>query len=117
MILQGFEDLHPTTRRLLVARALRSIGQGVLVADFALYLGEDRRGLATSLNTVSFQFPQSVGPSVAGYLLDEGLFTLPFFAAAGLQAIYLIFYERVFRNYEPPRQRDPNSFGNNSDPL
>jgi MFS family permease len=33
-----FRDLHPTTSRLLLARALRSIGQGALVVDFALYL-------------------------------------------------------------------------------
>ena len=34
----GFAELHPTTRRRLLARALRSVGQGVLVVDFALYL-------------------------------------------------------------------------------
>jgi MFS family permease len=33
-----FHDLHPTTRRLLLARTVRSIGQGALVVDFALYL-------------------------------------------------------------------------------
>ncbi len=33
-----FRGLHPTTRRLLLARSLRSIGQGALVVDFALYL-------------------------------------------------------------------------------
>ena len=67
---------------------------------------DERRGLATSLNAVSFQFPQSVGPSIAGYLLDAGLFTLPFYAAALLQGIYLILYGRIFRKYEPPRQEE-----------
>ena len=38
MTIPVFRDLHPTTRRLLMARALRSIGQGALVVDFALYL-------------------------------------------------------------------------------
>jgi MFS family permease len=33
-----FADLHPTTLRLLLARTLRSVGQGALVVDFALYL-------------------------------------------------------------------------------
>ncbi|HET7560183.1 MAG TPA: MFS transporter, partial [Limnochordia bacterium] len=32
------ERLAPATRRLLITRAARSIGQGVLVVDFALYL-------------------------------------------------------------------------------
>ena len=36
--LPGFRELHPTTKQLLSARALRSIGQGTLVVDFALYL-------------------------------------------------------------------------------
>ena len=31
-------DLHPTTKRLVLARAFRSIGQGALVVDLALYL-------------------------------------------------------------------------------
>lgn len=34
----GFRELHPTTRQLLSARALRRVGQGILVVDFALYL-------------------------------------------------------------------------------
>ena len=38
MTASGFRGLHPTTRRLLLTRALRSIGQGALVVDFALYL-------------------------------------------------------------------------------
>lgn len=33
-----WRELHPTTRRLLAARAARSIAQGALVADLALYL-------------------------------------------------------------------------------
>ncbi len=31
-------DLHPTTKRLVLARAVRSVGQGALVVDLALYL-------------------------------------------------------------------------------
>ena len=31
-------DLHPTTKRLILARAFRSIGQGALVVDLTLYL-------------------------------------------------------------------------------
>jgi MFS family permease len=35
----GFwSELHPTTRRLLLTRAVRSLAQGALAADFALYL-------------------------------------------------------------------------------
>jgi MFS family permease len=62
---------------------------------------DERRGLATSLNAVSLQVPRSVGPSIAGYLLDAGQFALPFYVAALLQGIYLVAYGRVFRDYEP----------------
>jgi len=38
MLVPGMRDLHLTTHRLLMARALSSLGQGALVLDFALYL-------------------------------------------------------------------------------
>lgn len=38
MVQSALAELQPTTRRLLLMRALRSIGQGALVVDFALYL-------------------------------------------------------------------------------
>ena len=60
------------------------------------------RHLATSLNAVSFQMPQSAGPGIAGYLLHVGQLTLPFYVAALLQGIYLVLYRRVFRGYELP---------------
>ncbi|HET7370345.1 MAG TPA: MFS transporter, partial [Gammaproteobacteria bacterium] len=34
----AFKDIHPTTRRLLASRFSRSVGQGVLIVDLALYL-------------------------------------------------------------------------------
>lgn len=88
------------------AHLLRSVfNRGVAGAQQALTVGlvrDERRGLATSLNAVSSQVPQSVGPGIAGYLLHIGLLTLPFYLAALLQGIYLLLYSRVFRDYEPP---------------
>jgi len=50
MIIPGFRGLHPTTRRLMLARGLRSISQGALVVDFALYLhGLDWSAIAIGL--------------------------------------------------------------------
>jgi MFS family permease len=75
-------------------------------AQQALTIGlvrDQRRGMATSLNAVSFQFPRAAGPTIAGNLLHMGYMALPFYAAAVLQAVYLLLYARVFRNYEPPR--------------
>jgi len=76
-------------------------------AQQALTVGlvrDKRRGMATSLNAVSLQLPRSIGPGIAGYMLDVGQFSLPFYAAALLQTIYLIWYRNTFRDYEPPRK-------------
>ena len=63
-------------------------------------VGDERRGLATSLNAASVQLPRSIGPGIAGYLLSLGEFALPFYVAAGLQGAYLILYNRAFRDFE-----------------
>lgn len=85
---------------------LRSaFNRGSAGARQALAIGlvaEDRRGLASSLNAVSFQLPQSAGPALAGWLIGAGLLALPFYAAAVLQAIYVVAYGRTFRHYDPP---------------
>jgi predicted MFS family arabinose efflux permease len=60
---------------------------------------DKRRGLAASLNVVSMRVPASVGPTVAGYLMDDGNLTLPFFIGAGLQTLYALTYARLFRHY------------------
>jgi len=87
---------------------LRSVfSRGSAGAQQALTVGlvrDERRGLAASLNAVSFQLPRSVGPGTAGYLLQAGQFSLPFYAAAVLQSIYLVWYRKTFRSYELPRK-------------
>jgi MFS family permease len=81
-------------------------------------VGDERRGLASSLNTVSMQLPQSAGPTVAGLLLDAGQLALPFYVAAVLQGLYLVFYRTMFRKYEPspssPRQGSANGTSSRS---
>ena len=62
-------------------------------------LTRDRRGLAASLQNVSIQIPRAVGPLVAGFMLHAGMLRAPFFAAAVLQASYLVLYARFFRGY------------------
>jgi MFS family permease len=69
-------------------------------------VGDERRGLATSLNAVSMQLPQSVGPSIAGYLFSAGDLVLPFYIGALLQGIYVFAYGRFFRDYNMPKNVD-----------
>ncbi len=73
---------------------------GARQAQVVSLMRDRRRGLAASVNAASFQVPQSIGPGIAGPLIDAGLFAVPFYAAAGLQVLYVAGYERVFRRYE-----------------
>ncbi len=86
---------------------LRSaFNRGSVGARQALTVGlvrDERRGLATSLNAMSMQLPQSIGPSIAGYLFSAGQLELPFYAGAFFQGIYLIMYGRFFRNMNKPK--------------
>lgn len=100
--------LMPTYRLASLVYVIRSVfTRGPAGVQQALTIGlvrNERRGLAASLNAVSFQLPRSVGPAIAGYLFDAGQFSLPFYAAAALQGIYLVLYRNTFRYYEPPRK-------------
>ena len=85
---------------------LRSaFNRGSVGARQALTVGlvrDERRGFATSLNAMSMQLPQSVGPSIAGFLFSAGELELPFYAGAIFQGIYLVMYGWFFRNQNKP---------------
>lgn len=97
--------LMPTYPLAALVYLVRSVfNRGTAGVRQALVVGlvdENRRGLATSLNQASMSMPQSLGPSVAGTLFEAGQFVAPFYLAAVLQGVYLVFYGRVFRSYEP----------------
>jgi predicted MFS family arabinose efflux permease len=61
---------------------------------------DERRGVAASYNMASMRVPASVGPTVAGYLMEDGNLTLPFFLGAGLQLSYAILYGRAFSHLD-----------------
>ena len=73
---------------------------GARQAQIVSLVRDERRGLAASVNTASFQVPQSVGPSFAGPLISAGFFVAPFIFAAALQLIYVMGYDRVFARYD-----------------
>ncbi len=79
---------------------LRSaLNRGTIGARQALVVSavrDERRGLAVSLNALSAQFPQSLGPAIAGSLIGSGRLILPFYLAAALQGLYVFFYSQVF---------------------
>ena len=83
---------------------LRSaFNRGTIGARQALVVSavqDDRRGLASSVNALSAQVPQSVGPVIAGTLMGAGWLVIPFYFAAALQAAYLLLYGRLFHPVE-----------------
>jgi MFS family permease len=88
---------------------LRSaFNRGSVGARQALTVGlvrDERRGFATSLNAMSMQLPQSLGPSIAGFLFSAGDLELPFYAGAFFQGIYLVLYGWFFRNQNKPAEK------------
>jgi hypothetical protein len=79
---------------------LRSaLNRGTLGARQALVVSavqDERRGFAASLNALSMQLPQSLGPTVAGTMIGAGWFITPFLVAATLQGLSLLLYGRAF---------------------
>ena len=86
---------------------LRSVfNRGTIGARQALVVNavrNERRGLAASLNALSMQLPQSVGPAIAGGLIGAGWFVTPFVVGAALQGLYALCYGRVFGPEERSR--------------
>jgi MFS family permease len=64
---------------------------------------ESRRGLASSIDSISLILPHAVGPSIAGVFLAAGYLTLPFLMGACTQFVYAILYGATFKRYELSR--------------
>lgn len=74
---------------------------GARQAVVASLVDDERRGFASSLNATSFQFPQALGPALAGTLIEQGFLILPFYLAFVFQLVYVVGYWRTFRHLEP----------------
>ncbi|MGH2512636.1 MAG: MFS transporter [Candidatus Limnocylindrales bacterium] len=98
----------PTYPLAAIAYTGRSIfTRGTAGPRQALVVGlvrEQRRGLAVSVSNASMQLPASIGPAVAGSLIEAGQLDLPFYVASVLQALFLVGYARLLLPYEPPRR-------------
>ncbi len=86
---------------LLVARS--ALNRGTAGARQALELSlvsDARRGLSATASSLARQSARAFGPLAAGALFGGGFLGVPFYIAAGLQAAYLVIYQRVFARYE-----------------
>ncbi len=88
---------------LYVARSIVNRGSVGARQAFSVGLVRDRRrGLASSLNAVSWNVPAALGPAVAGYLIGLGALFWPFLLAAALQLGYVVLFPTVLGRYETP---------------
>ena len=96
--------LMPVYALAALVHALRSaLNLGTIGARQALVVSavpDQRRGLASSLNTFSGRIPQSLGPVLAGGLIGAGHFAIPFYLAAIFQGAYLYLFGWLFRPVE-----------------
>jgi len=61
---------------------------------------DERRGLASSLNSFSGRLPQAIGPTLAGSFIGAGWFMTPFYLGAIFQGAYIFLFDRLFRQVE-----------------
>ena len=101
--------LVPTFSMAAVLYVIRSIvNRGSMGARQAFSVGlvrDQRRGLASSLNAVSWNVPAAVGPAVGGWLLGMGSLFWPFALAAGLQLAYIVMFGAMLGPYDPQRKQ------------
>ncbi len=98
--------------------ALRSVFNrgtaGVRQAVAAGLTRAERRGVAATVQNLSMQIPRAVGPVIGGWLIHRGEFTTPFLIAVGLQALYIVLYQRFFGAIEPAARSVPTPSGDAS---
>ncbi len=85
--------------------ALRGVfNRGTIGARQAVAAGltrAQRRGVAATAQNLSLQIPRAIGPVLGGWLIHRGDLTAPFLAAAALQGLYIVLYQRFFGSIDP----------------
>lgn len=90
LLLLPFMPSFPWASLLYLLRSLVNRGTFGARQAFSVSLVRDqRRGLASSLNAISWNIPAAVGPALGGWLLGTGSLTAPFLLAALLQLGYI----------------------------
>lgn len=96
--------LLPTYPLAAAAYALRSMANrgsaGARNAMGVSLVGDERRGLAASLNGLSMRLPSSLGPALGGWMFSLGNLDLPFFLSAALQLGFLVLFGLAMRDAE-----------------
>ncbi|MCY0876791.1 MAG: MFS transporter [Firmicutes bacterium] len=95
---------------LYVLRSIVNRGSVGARQAFSVSLVRDqRRGMASSLNAVSWNVPAAFGPAIGGWLIGSGSLILPFALASVFQLAYIVLFGTVLGRYEerPPAAPKP----------
>ncbi len=101
MVAMAFMPTYGLSAGLYLLRSVLNRGSVGARQAFGLGLVRDRRrGLASSLNAVSWSVPSSLGPALSGWLLEMGPLFWPFVLAAMLQLSYVVLFKKLLGRYE-----------------
>ncbi len=104
LVLIPFAPSFAVAAVLYVVRSIVNRGSVGARQAFSVGLVRDRRrGLASSLNAVSWNVPAALGPAIGGYLIGLGALFWPFLIAALLQLGYVVLFPTVLGRYENPQ--------------
>jgi MFS family permease len=81
----------------LLHKTLNRSTNGLRAAVTARLVRNHRRGFAGAVSSIARQVPRSLGPLLAGLMMDSGWLAAPFLLGAGFQAAYLYLYQSRFR--------------------
>ncbi|GMA60164.1 MFS transporter [Alicyclobacillus fastidiosus] len=88
-----------------VLRSALSRGtQGARSALSTSLTRDKRRGFSVSMNSLVMRTSSAIGPTLSGYLLDAGAFSVPFYITGVLQMCSALLYGRLFRSFDAPQR-------------
>jgi predicted MFS family arabinose efflux permease len=85
----------------LVRAALMNMASPLLDSFLMSITSSDRRGLASSINTVIWRLPNSGSTIIGGMILAAHFYNVPFIIAGAFYATSIILMYSVFRNVKP----------------
>lgn len=89
----------------LLNKTLNRGTDGLRASVTAGLIRNRRRGFAGAVTSISRQIPRSIGPLIAGAMMDSGWLAAPFLLGAAFQAAYLYLYQSRFDDCAKRGQR------------
>ena len=85
----------------LIRAALMNMATPISDSYLMSIILPEERGLASSINTITWRLPNSVTTIIGGIILDSGDYALPFLLAASFYAISVSSFYSLFRKVKP----------------